>query len=129
VHQDLSKINLAVQDGSFFNNPLLTQAFLNAEKTQTAIHVMGLLSPGGVHSHEDQIFALLEHSKRYHCPVYIHAFLDGRDTSPKSAEASLKKLEHIVAGLPQAQIATLMGRYYAMDRDNRWDRIESAFNA
>ncbi|MCS5709666.1 2,3-bisphosphoglycerate-independent phosphoglycerate mutase [Candidatus Berkiella cookevillensis] len=129
VHQDLSKINLAVQDGSFFHNPILRQAFLNAEKTQTAVHVMGLLSPGGVHSHEDHIFALLEHSKHYNCPVYIHAFLDGRDTSPKSAEASLEKLEKIVAALPKAHIATLMGRYYAMDRDNRWDRIERAFNA
>lgn len=129
VYQDLTKINLAIKEGSFFSNPVLKHAFENAEKTQTAMHVMGLLSPGGVHSHEDHIFALLEHSKQYHCPVYVHAFLDGRDTLPKSAQASLEKLERIVATLPQARIATLMGRYYAMDRDNRWDRTEQAFNA
>lgn len=129
IHQDLAKINHALEDGSFFKNQTLVGALEAAEKENHAIHLMGLLSPGGVHSHEDHIFAVLTLSKEYDCPVYVHAFLDGRDTSPKSALDSLSRLENKLLETPNARLATLMGRYYAMDRDKRWDRVQSAFDA
>lgn len=129
IYQDLTKINRAVEDRSFFEIPKLHQAFAHAQDTKHAVHIMGLLSPGGVHSHEDHILALLEHSKQYTCTVYVHAFLDGRDTLPKSALSSIQKLQRAVAHTPHAAIATVMGRFYAMDRDKRWERTLSAYEA
>src|SRR5690606_22681019 len=92
-------------------------------------HVMGLLSPGGVHSHEDQIFACLEMAASAGIPrIYLHAFLDGRDTPPRSARASLEKAEALFERLGNGAVASVVGRYYAMDRDRRWDRTERAYN-
>lgn len=128
VHQDLSRIGLAIEDGSFFKNPVLNKAIENATRTGHAIHVAGLLSPGGVHSHEKHIYALIDLLARHRAnKVYVHAFLDGRDTPPKSAEASLKTLEAHCKQSGTGQIASLVGRYYAMDRDKRWDRVKKAF--
>lgn len=129
IHQDLSRINHAIQDGSFFHSSVLKQAFKEAQSRSTAVHIMGLLSPGGVHSHEDHIQALLQMTNDYQCPIYVHAFLDGRDTPPKCATTSLEKLSNQLEQLPHAHLATVVGRYYAMDRDKRWDRVASAFDA
>jgi 2,3-bisphosphoglycerate-independent phosphoglycerate mutase len=123
VYQDLTRIDLAIENGSFFSNPVLTQAIKLAVQSQKAIHILGLISPGGVHSQEKHIFALLDLiSKNHNLPVYVHAFLDGRDTPPKSAEKSLAALAK------HGKIASIIGRYYAMDRDKRWDRIQKAYD-
>ena len=130
VYQDLTRIDAAIEDGSFFDNPGLVAA-CDAAKTGTGtLHVMGLLSPGGVHSHERHIFAMLELARRQRVPrVAVHAFLDGRDVPPRSAEASLRRLAQVCAETGNARIATVSGRYYAMDRDQRWDRVEAAYRA
>ncbi len=129
VHQDFTRIDLAIENGEFFTNPTFVTAIDQAKKTNKAIHIFGLLSPGGVHSHENQIHALLDLAAQKQAPpVYIHAFLDGRDTPPRSALASLKKLEQHCQATGCGQIASLIGRYYAMDRDKRWDRIEKAYD-
>ena len=130
VYQDLTRIDAAIEDGSFFDNTELVAACDAAKVRGGTLHVMGLLSPGGVHSHEQHIFAMLELAKRQRVPrVAVHAFLDGRDTPPRSAEASLRKLAQVCAETGNAQIATVTGRYYAMDRDQRWDRVEIAYRA
>lgn len=122
VHQDLTRIDLEIEDGSFFKNPVFLQTIDQAIKNQKAIHVLGLISPGGVHSHERQIFALMQLAKqRGATKVYLHAFLDGRDTPPQSAKVSLQKFK-------DEKIVSLIGRYYAMDRDNRWERIQKAYD-
>lgn len=123
VYQDLTRIDLAISDGRFFSNPVLTKSIDHAVNSQKAIHVLGLLSPGGVHSHERHLEALLELiAKRNGKDVYVHAFLDGRDTPPQSAETSLRNFSK------KGKIASIIGRYYAMDRDKRWDRVQKAYD-
>lgn len=129
VHQDLTRIDLAIEDGDFFKNPTLLEAFAKAQQTGNAVHVMGLLSPGGVHSHENHIHALVKFAAQLNIPtLYLHAFLDGRDTPPKSALASLQMLDKVCQKEQCGQIASIIGRYYAMDRDKRWERVEQAYN-
>ncbi len=129
VYQDLTRVDLAIQDGSFFANPAFTQAVAQAKEHGTALHIMGLLSPGGVHSHEDHIHALLELAARAGLrKIHVHAFLDGRDTPPRSAEHSLQRLQEKCAALGAGRIASIVGRYYAMDRDNRWERVQTAYD-
>jgi 2,3-bisphosphoglycerate-independent phosphoglycerate mutase len=128
VHQDLTLIDLAIANGDFFTNPILTQTINQTIKDKKALHILGLLSPGGVHSHERQIMALLElAAKQKASKVYIHAFLDGRDTPPKSAESSLSNLMAHCQTLECGKIVSIIGRYYAMDRDKRWERIQKAY--
>lgn len=130
VYQDLTRIDAAIEDGSFFDNAELRAACDAAKADDGTLHVMGLLSPGGVHSHETQIFAMLELAQRAGVPrVAVHAFLDGRDTPPRSAGASLAALQDKCDALGNARIATVSGRYYAMDRDKRWERLRKAWDA
>jgi 2,3-bisphosphoglycerate-independent phosphoglycerate mutase len=129
VYQDFTRVTKSIADGDFYQNPALCQAVDKAVSQQKAVHVFGLLSPGGVHSHEDHIFAMLELAKQRGAEkIYLHAFLDGRDTPPRSAKASLEKAQQKFAALGCGQIASIIGRYYAMDRDQRWDRVEKAYN-
>jgi 2,3-bisphosphoglycerate-independent phosphoglycerate mutase len=129
VYQDFSRIDLAIEQGDFFRNKILIEALTLAKKNNKAVHLMGLLSPGGVHSHEKHIHAMLKLAAEQNVSnVYIHAFLDGRDTPPKSAESSLASLNALCESLHCGKIVSLIGRYYAMDRDNRWDRIEKAYD-
>ncbi len=128
VYQSITRIDQAIADGSFDNNPAYTDAIDKAIANDGAVHLFGLLSPGGVHSHEDQIFAGVRlAAKRGAKKVYLHAFLDGRDTPPRSASASLEKAEALFTELGCGRVASICGRYYAMDRDNRWDRVEPAY--
>lgn len=128
VYQDICRIDNAIQNGDFFNNPVLMDACQQAQKNNGAIHIMGLLSPGGVHSHENHLIAMLKlAAKQQNNPIYLHAFLDGRDTPPRSANDSLQKIEETIQSLGTGQIASICGRYYAMDRDNRWDRTKKAY--
>jgi 2,3-bisphosphoglycerate-independent phosphoglycerate mutase len=129
VPQDFSKVNDAVADGSFYTNPVLCRAVDLAKDNDKALHIMGLLSAGGVHSHEEQIMAMVElAAKRGLSKIYLHAFLDGRDVPPKSATSSLELLDAKFAALGVGRIASITGRFYAMDRDNRWDRVQRAYN-
>lgn len=129
VYQDLSRVDVSIEDGSFFTNPALTNAVGLAKQRDSALHIMGLASPGGVHSHENHIFAMLELAARAGLKkVYLHAFLDGRDTPPRSAAQSLRLLQDKCAALGVGQIASIVGRYYAMDRDNRWERVQPAYD-
>ncbi len=129
VHQDLTRIDLAIATGDFFQNPVLINAIQQAEKNHRAIHILGLLSPGGVHSHEKQIQAMIECAAKQHAQhVFIHVFLDGRDTPPQSAKASLENLMAHCKKLKCGNIVSLIGRYYAMDRDKRWDRVQNAYD-
>lgn len=128
VYQDFTRVTKAIQDGSFQQNQVLQQAIAKAVAAKGAVHVMGLLSPGGVHSHEDHLLAMLEMARAQGASkVYLHAFLDGRDTPPRSAEASLQRIQNYFTQQQCGQIASIVGRYYAMDRDNRWDRVEKAY--
>ena len=130
VYQNFTRINKDVADGEFFNNQVLCNAIDKAKANGGAVHIAGLLSPGGVHSHEDQIFAACEMAvKRGITKLYVHGILDGRDMPPRSAEPSIKGLQAKLDELGTGSIATLTGRYYAMDRDNRWERIEPAYVA
>ena len=134
VYQDFTRITKSIEDGEFNDNPALCQAVDKAVEQNKAVHIFGLLSPGGVHSHEDHLIAMIELAKQRGAnQVYLHAFLDGRDTPPRSAEASLLKVEQTFQSLfntnqDKGQIASIIGRYYAMDRDQRWDRVETAYN-
>jgi 2,3-bisphosphoglycerate-independent phosphoglycerate mutase len=129
VPQDFSKVNDAIEDGRFFTNPVLCKAVDLAKDKGKALHIMGLLSPGGVHSHEEQIAAMVElAAKRGLNKIYLHAFLDGRDVPPKSAMASIELLNAKFAELGTGRIVSIVGRFYAMDRDNRWDRVQSAYD-
>jgi len=129
VFQDYTRIENAIETGEFFRNPALAKAVETARGAGRALHILGLVSPGGVHSHESQIHAMIEMAARAGVKnVLVHAFLDGRDTPPKSAEASLTALEKKCAGLKTGRIASICGRYYAMDRDNRWERVQSAYD-
>jgi 2,3-bisphosphoglycerate-independent phosphoglycerate mutase len=129
VYQDFTRITKAIKDGDFFENPVLLNNIDKAVSLGKAVHVMGLLSPGGVHSHEEHIFAILKMAaRRGATKLYLHAFLDGRDTPPRSAKASLLAVDAVFSALGVGKTASIVGRYYAMDRDNRWDRVESAYN-
>lgn len=129
VYQDLTRLDVEIKERTFFANPVLTNAVDQAKNAGKAVHIMGLLSAGGVHSHEDHIMAIVElAAERGAEKIYLHAFLDGRDTPPRSAEASLKKFEDKFAALGKGRVASIVGRYYAMDRDNRWDRVEKAYD-
>ena len=129
VYQDFTRITKAIEDGEFAHNPALVENIDKAVNAGKAVHIMGLLSPGGVHSHEDHIVATIElAAKRGAKEVYFHAFLDGRDTPPRSAKASIERIEALFAKLNCGRLATLVGRYYAMDRDNRWNRVEAAYD-
>jgi 2,3-bisphosphoglycerate-independent phosphoglycerate mutase len=129
VYQDYTRINRAIEQGEFARNRSINRAFDRVKKRGGRLHVMGLLSPGGVHSHEDQIFSLLEMAAQAGLDgVYLHAFLDGRDTPPRSAESSLQKADELLARLGVGHVASITGRYFAMDRDRRWDRVERAYN-
>jgi 2,3-bisphosphoglycerate-independent phosphoglycerate mutase len=130
VYQDLTRIDAAIADGSFAHNAALLRACAAVKAPDATLHVFGLLSPGGVHSHEQQIFGMLELAARQGVKrVAVHAFLDGRDTPPQSARASLQKLDAACARLGNAFVATVSGRYYAMDRDKRWERVKLAYDA
>ncbi|RUO20618.1 2,3-bisphosphoglycerate-independent phosphoglycerate mutase [Aliidiomarina haloalkalitolerans] len=128
VYQDFTRITKAIEDGEFEQNPVLLSALDKAIAANGRVHVMGLLSPGGVHSHEDHLLAMVKFAKqRGSKEVLVHAFLDGRDTPPRSAKASIERFEEAFHNLSGARFASLCGRYFAMDRDNRWDRIEKAW--
>ncbi len=128
VHQDFTRISNAIADGSFFRNPVLCDAFESLAASGKSLHILGLLSPGGVHSHEDHIRAAIRlASDQGIRSVYIHAFLDGRDVPPRSAGPSLDMVDDFARQLGAGRIATITGRFYAMDRDNRWERVESAY--
>lgn len=129
VMQDLVRIDAGIEDGTFFARPALTRAIAAAKAADGTAHVLGLLSPGGVHSHQDHIAAIAGAFAREGVPVRVHAFLDGRDTPPRSAEAYLAKFESDIAALPDVALASVSGRYYAMDRDKRWERVVRAYDA
>lgn len=130
VYQDLTKITKAIQDGDFFENKALLSACENAKKNDSALHLYGLVSDGGVHSHNTHIYGLLELAKRQGLKkVYVHCFLDGRDTPPASGKEYVEELVAKMEEIGVGEVATVMGRYYAMDRDNRWERVEKAYRA
>jgi len=127
VYQEFTRVSRAIRTGSFFTNRTLTDAVDKALDRDKAVHILGLLSPGGVHSHEEHIQAMVELAvKRGIKKVYVHAFLDGRDTPPKSALASIQALEDKFQQIGGGQIASLIGRFYALDRDQRWNRVAKA---
>jgi len=127
--QYLTRINTAIQDGAFFNNPTLLRAIKTAKKNAASVHVLGLLSPGGIHSHEKQIYAMIDMLGEQGVEKnYFHALLDGRDTPPKSALSSLNMLDAHYKKYPGGKIASIIGRYYAMDRDRRWERTQLAYD-
>ena len=130
VYQELTRITKEIQDGTFFENEELLRAVENCKKNNSALHFYGLLSDGGVHSHNTHLYGLLELAKRAGLEkVYVHAFLDGRDTAPTSGKGFLKELMDKMSEIGVGEVATVMGRYYVMDRDNRWDRVEKAYAA
>jgi 2,3-bisphosphoglycerate-independent phosphoglycerate mutase len=130
VPQDILRIDLAIRDGSFFENPALGQACASAKRSGGSLHLLGLVSDGGVHSHERHLFTLLELARRNEVDrVFVHAFLDGRDTPPRSALRFLEALDRAFAETGRGAVATVSGRYYAMDRDRRWDRVKKAYDA
>jgi 2,3-bisphosphoglycerate-independent phosphoglycerate mutase len=130
VYQSLTRIDDAIESGKFFENPVLLAAVRNAAESGGAFHIMGLIGDGGVHSYKTHITALVELAKRHGLEkVFLHAWLDGRDTPPKSALGFLRELEDDVTEIGVGRIVTVSGRYYAMDRDNRWERIAKAFDA
>ena len=129
VYQNLTKVTKSIQDGNFFENTVFVEAIDKAVKADKAVHIMGLASPGGVHSHDDHIIAAIElAAQRGAKKVYVHAFLDGRDTPPRSAANTLAKFEDTYQKIGVGRTATLVGRYYSLDRDSRWDRVEEAYN-
>ena len=130
VYQMLVKISKSIKDGDFFENKALMAAVENCKKNGTALHLMGLLSPGGVHSHSEHLYGLLELAKRNGLEkVYVHTFLDGRDVPPSSAAEFMEEAVAEIKKIGVGSIATVAGRFYAMDRDNAWDRVEKAYNA
>lgn len=130
VYQELTRITKEIQDGTFFENPALMDAVNNCKQKDSALHMFGLLSDGGVHSHNTHLYGLLELAKRNGLKkVYVHAFLDGRDTPPASGKDYVAQLEEKMAELGVGEVASVSGRYYAMDRDNNYDRVEIAYRA
>ena len=130
VYQELTRITKSINDGDFFENPEFLAAVENCKKNGSALHIMGLLSDGGVHSHNTHIYALVEMCKRAGLSkVYLHCILDGRDVPPSSGKDYVSEAADELKKIGVGKIATVMGRYYAMDRDNRWDRVEKAYEA
>ena len=130
VYQELTRINKAIREGDFYENPVLNEVMDEVKASGKALHLMGLESDGGVHSMNTHLYALLELAKRKAIEtVWIHCFLDGRDVPPQSALNFIKELEAIILEIGVGQIATIEGRYYAMDRDKRWERIQKAYDA
>ena len=130
VYQELTRITKAIKDGSVLKNEALVHAMENAAEEGKALHFMGLLSPGGVHSHNTHLYGLVEMAKTMGVKnVYVHAFLDGRDVPPSSAKGYIEQCQAKLEEIGLGQIATISGRYYAMDRDNNWDRVEKAYSA
>lgn len=130
VYQELTRITKDIRDGSFYEKPELLEAIENAKKAGRALHLMGLVSDGGVHSHNTHLYALLELAKRHALPrVYIHCFLDGRDVPPSSGLHFIRELEQQIDSIGVGRIATVMGRFWAMDRDNIWERVQKAYDA
>lgn len=130
VYQMLVKISKSIKDGDFFENPALVAAMNNCKEKNSALHLMGLLSPGGVHSHMEHLCGLLEMAKKNGLEkVYVHAFLDGRDVPPSSAAEYMEEAVAEIKKIGVGSVATIAGRFYAMDRDNAWDRVEKAYNA
>ncbi|MFS0688742.1 2,3-bisphosphoglycerate-independent phosphoglycerate mutase [Sporosarcina sp. 179-K 8C2 HS] len=130
VYQSLTRINKSIKDGDFMTNPALLGAIEHVKQQDSSLHLMGLLSDGGVHSHYEHLFALLRLAKMHGIKkVFIHAFLDGRDVGPQTAPGYVEQTEKVMEGLEVGKIATVSGRFYAMDRDKRWDRVERAYRA
>ena len=130
IYQDLTRITKAIEDGDFFQNEVLLQAMESCKKNNSDLHLWGLLSDGGVHSHITHLYGLLEMAKKNGLSnVYVHAFLDGRDTPPASGKSFVEALQQKMDEIGVGKIASLSGRYYAMDRDNNWDRVEKAYNS
>jgi 2,3-bisphosphoglycerate-independent phosphoglycerate mutase len=130
IYQELTRITKEIQDGDFFKNTALLQAMENCKKNGSSLHLYGLLSDGGVHSHNTHLYGLLEMAKREGVSnVFVHAFLDGRDTAPTSGKGFAGELTEKMKEIGVGKIASVMGRYYVMDRDNRWDRVEKAYSA
>ena len=130
VYQELTRITKSIDEGEFFSLPEVCAAIEHCKKNNSKLHIMGLLSDGGVHSHMRHLFAILELAKRKGFEdVYVHCFLDGRDTPPASGENYILKLEEKMKEKQIGRIATISGRFYAMDRDKRWQRVEKAYNA
>lgn len=130
VYQDLTRVTKSILDGDFFTNPVLLDCIAKVKAAGGRLHLAGLLSDGGVHSHNTHLYALLELAKREGLTeIFVHCLLDGRDTPPQSGAGYLAQLEAEIARIGVGKIATVMGRFYAMDRDNRWERIEKAYNA
>lgn len=130
VYQELTRITKSIEDGEFFENEALLKAVVNAAQEGKALHIMGLLSNGGVHSHNTHMYAIVELAKKKGVKnVYVHAFLDGRDVPPTSGKDFVEECANKLKEIGLGKIATVMGRYYAMDRDNRWDRVEKAYSA
>ena len=130
VYQELTRITKEIEDGDFFKNEALLEGMKNVKEKNSALHLYGLLSDGGVHSHITHLYGLLEMAKKEGIEnVYVHCFLDGRDTAPTSGKGFVEELEAKMKEIGVGQIASISGRYYAMDRDNRWDRVEKAYNA
>lgn len=130
VYQALTRITKSIEDGDFFENKALNKVADNVLENNSSMHLLGLLSPGGVHSHIDHLKGLLKFCKTKNIKnVYLHAFLDGRDVAPSSAKEYIKEIEDYMKKIGVGEIATVSGRYYAMDRDNRWERVQLAYNA
>lgn len=128
VYQDFTRVTKSIRDGEFFHNPSICTVVDKAVGSGKAVHILGLLSDGGVHSHQDHLVAMAELAARRGADkIYLHAFLDGRDTPPKSAQASIELMQATFTRLGKGRIASLIGRYFAMDRDNRWDRVQQAY--
>ncbi|MFC3609392.1 2,3-bisphosphoglycerate-independent phosphoglycerate mutase [Stutzerimonas tarimensis] len=128
VYQDFTRVTKSIADGDFFENPALCNAVDKAAAAGKAVHILGLLSDGGVHSHQNHLVAMAELATRRGAEkIYLHAFLDGRDTPPKSAQSSIELMQATFGRLGKGKVASLIGRYFAMDRDNRWDRVEQAY--
>lgn len=129
IYQNLTKVSRDIENGDFFENQALCGAVDKAKESGGAVHILGLMSPGGVHSHEEHIAGMVElAAKRGASKVYVHAFLDGRDTPPRSAEQPLRKIDEKLAEFKVGYVASVIGRYFAMDRDNRWDRVQQAYD-
>lgn len=129
VYQNYTRINKAIEDGDFFTNKVFVDAIDKAKDAGKAVHILGLLSPGGVHSHEEHMFAMVRMAaQRGAKKIYLHALLDGRDVPPRSAKESLEKADTVFRELGVGRTASICGRYYAMDRDSRWDRVHSAYD-
>ena len=130
VYQELTRITKSIREGDFFENPAFLGAVENCKKHDSALHIYGLTGPGGVHSHQNHFFGLLELAKRQGLEkVYVHCFMDGRDVPPESGKGYIENYQQKIAEIGVGKIATVMGRYYAMDRDNRYERVEKAYAA